>query len=235
MSPDFRHRVLRGPAAVEAAAAQLDVALGTGARVVGRGAASALLAGGTERSFAEAVEEARALARAEAHVLGLAEGRADAAAELERLRIELATQHRTLEAERTMAVKRAVAALHQAAAQCEQARAVDVDRLLELALDAAAELAEALVGHDLAARANPTLDAVRRALATLPADGPVTVRLHPDDVAVIDGAAIEGPRSLQLIPDPNVRPGGCLAQSGATLVEVDVRAALARVREVLAG
>lgn len=230
--------LLRGAAAATAEPARFDDPLTMPferRRVVRRASDRATFDAASARSFTEVVEEARAAAHEEGWAAGHAAGLDAAEHDVRRRQAEKAAQHRAAEADRADAVARALVALDAAAADLRGASANDSSALLELALNSALELAEALVGHDIAARGTPALDAVRRALAAAPHDADVVVRLHPADAAVVADLATDGglPDGLRVVADDRVAPGDCIAEAGAVQVDASVRAALARAREVL--
>ncbi len=154
-----------------------------------------------ERERAEG--EARRL-RDAAVAEGLAAGRAEAAAELVRLR-------RTLEV--TGALERDLATLGV--------------RVAERILGRALELDPALV-----------VDLVRAALAELRRARLAVVRVHPDDVAVIERAlprlaAAASGAELRILPDAEIAHGGCVVEAGGATVDARVETQLARLEAAL--
>jgi flagellar assembly protein FliH len=109
------------------------------------------------------------------------------------------------------------------------------ERQVTAELEAAAtrlafEIAEAVIGREVALAANPGIDAVNRALALAPDAPEVTVRLHPDDAAGVEGWT---GRAVTVVPDPAIERGGCLLDAGAARVDARISSALARVRAAL--
>jgi flagellar assembly protein FliH len=101
---------------------------------------------------------------------------------------------------------------------------------------AALELAEAILGRELALAEAPGRDAIARAMQLAGEARQATVRLHPADVATLGQVEGIAPgRELTVVADPAVEPGGCLLEAGATRVDARLGSALERVREVLAG
>jgi flagellar assembly protein FliH len=96
------------------------------------------------------------------------------------------------------------------------------------------QIAEVLVGHELATNEERGRDALARALALAPDRGLVVARLNPADLALIDVAAIDVGRTIELVPDPGVVPGDCVVDVGACRVDARISDALTRIREVLA-
>jgi flagellar assembly protein FliH len=168
MSPDPRDApVLSAAQAGAIPAARFDLALRTGVL--------------PDRLDADA----RAAAHAQGYAAGWAEGKRNAAESA-----QAATDQAEAFAQRAAAdwsglLEQAVHAIGVAARGLEQRAVQPATDAEELLVRAAVELAEVLVGHDLAASKSPGEDAMRRALALAPLDRPVRVRLHPAAYAMI--------------------------------------------------
>ncbi|RMG43594.1 MAG: hypothetical protein D6718_11975 [Acidobacteria bacterium] len=146
----------------------------------------------------------------------------DDAAELERLREELAREAREaaareLEAER----ERLRARLSESVAKLE-ALARDLSEELRrevprLALEIAGRIVRARIEEG-----DPVAERVVRELLDRPLPGGVRrVRLHPDDMAVADGAASGSPSAVEFVADPSVGRGGVIVETEEE--EVDAR------------
>jgi len=99
---------------------------------------------------------------------------------------------------------------------------------------AAMQIAEVLVGHQLAQPDDRGRDAIARALALAPVHGDVTARLNPADIAVLgDPATLAPGRVLAIIPDPSLTPGDCVVDVASCRVDARISAAIERAREVL--
>jgi flagellar assembly protein FliH len=63
----------------------------------------------------------------------------------------------------------------------------------------------------------------------------LTVRLHPDDHAVVADHAIvrNDARQITLVPDATLAPGDAVATSGATEIDARIRAGLHRIKDAL--
>jgi flagellar assembly protein FliH len=182
--------------------------------------------------------EARATALAQGYAAGWAEGKRQAADAARAAAEQAAVDAARAVVERTAALDRAVAAVAAAATALERQVAPAVTAAEEAVLRAALTLTETLLGHELAASRSPGEDALRRALALAPAGRPVTVRLHPDDLAALTGCGpadrdVDG-RAVTLLADPRLQPGDAVAECDATTVDARLGPALDRVREVLA-
>ena len=227
--------ILRGPAAAQVNAACLDADLRT-SPYARHGVADARL---VDPALVKVVDEAVVAATARAREEGFARGHADgmAAAE-EQTRQAIERERRAMhaaEAARQRSLQSALATLNAAGAALAERQATALSGVEDLLLDAAFQLAGALLGHELRQLDSPVRDAVRRALAVLPGDVPVTVTVHPDDAAALaemdDGMAAG--RVVRITTDPTIEPGSCCADGGFCHVEASLSAALERVRQVL--
>jgi flagellar assembly protein FliH len=96
------------------------------------------------------------------------------------------------------------------------------------------EIAQVLVGHELAHSEHAGRDALARALAFAPDQGHVVARLHPDDLAALgdpDNLALG--RSLAVVPDASLRPGDCVVDVNGCHIDARIESALERIRSVL--
>ena len=128
----------------------------------------------------------------------------------------------------------ATAALGAAVERLDATAAPVVDSLRDDVLDMVVLLVGDLLGREVTLADSAGMDAVRRALTLCPTDGPVRVRLHPDDLAEIPAEALAGlPESVTVLGDDSVERAGALAEAGTQRVDAQLSAALERVREVL--
>lgn len=141
--------------------------------------AAAALAAERERVLAEAHEDG--------HAAGLAEGRAQAQRELERLQ--------------------------QVAAHAESLLGEAAERLAGEMLELALELARQMIRTELKVRREALLPVVREALESLPhASAGAQLAVNPADAELVRahiGDELEGGGSLRLIEDHRIEPGGC--------------------------
>jgi flagellar assembly protein FliH len=101
-------------------------------------------------------------------------------------------------------------------------------------VDAVFELTETLLGRELSRARTGGRDAVLRALDLVRGHGPVTARLHPDDIDTVGDLAVLVPgRSIELLADPSVEPAGCIVEAGAQRVDAQLGAAIERAKRVL--
>ena len=98
------------------------------------------------------------------------------------------------------------------------------------------ELLEALFGREALLAVDPAREAVVRALTLDESALPAVVRLHPDDAATVGDLTDLAPsRSLTVVADSAVEPGGALVEVGSTTIDSQLSRALERVRVVLLG
>lgn len=184
-----------------------------------------------ERILSDAADQARATARAVGYASGWAEGRRAAQERAAREAAE-AAEHRVAEDRRLQAEHAAaVGALVRAAQQLHDAARNACEQVEQQATALALQLAEEILGRELDVAIDPGADAVRRALALLPADPFVTVRLHPDDLA---GSARDVcPAGTRLVADATLDRGDALVETDSVVIDARISTAVDRVREVL--
>lgn len=233
-SAPARSEILRGADATQVSLARLDADLRRSPFATGASADPRLVDPTLERAFEKAVESARTQSKAEGFQQGYQDGLVAAQREKEAaLETELASL-RQAEQQRQEALDRAIALLEQAASALAGQQAAALHDVEDVVLNAAFDLATTLLGRELEVAPSPVRDAIRRALTVLPGDVPVTVIVHPLDVAVLDNLAdITAGRAVHIVTDADVEPGSCVAEGGATHVDASLSAAIERVRQVL--
>lgn len=159
------------------------------------------------------VQEARERASTQAYAQGLEHGRDEAVQEWRQRLDDYVTGQGQEAAQRLEAVAQVFHADLQA---MQQHMAQDV-------LQLACEIARQVVRQELRANTQALQPVVREALDMLIADArPATVRLHPEDHAVIAEALRTGittPTTIQWIADPAIAVGGCLVESAGTVID----------------
>lgn len=201
-----RRRILRSGDGVQAPAASILV------EVPGSGLAQS--PGGP--SLADMLEQARMEGREEGYRAATTEMQAAEAAG------------------RAAQLRRVADAIVEAAARAGEARREAVTLGAAEAADLAYDLAEAFLRRELLlGRAG--LDAVVRALALVPEEEDLVVRLNPSEpVSAEELAELAPDVSVKLVADPRVEAGGCVIQAGPCRIDTQLGAALQRVRDVLA-
>jgi flagellar assembly protein FliH len=182
--------------------------------------------------------DAHEAARSAGYAEGWAQGRRDAvAAQTEQLQRAEASRQQ-LELELAAEAQQACDALWSAVSQLEAITAPVLEDGANVVLDGAIRLAEAVLGAELSVLDDSATLALRRALAPLPDDGRVVVRLNPQDLQVLraSGESADGASGTQrledhdveLVADSGLRRGEAVADQGAARVDARFGAALRR-------
>lgn len=186
-----------------------------------------------EVSFAAELDRLRAQAREQGYADGFAAGTADGQAQVDAaVAAATARAQASLDADRASA-RAAAAMLGQAVASVHAVHAPTAEDMAATLGASAYALTEAIIGRELDASVSAAADAVTRALRLCPADGPVTVRVHPKD---LDGVRTWGDDlddRIALVADATIERGGAVASFGASEVDAQISGALARAKKVL--
>jgi flagellar assembly protein FliH len=159
----------------------------------------------------EDAEQAEVL-RQQGYAEGFVQGRAQAMLEAQR-QINEFISNQGQEAARQFAAQ-----LESARTQLESAEQTTAQGVLELAC----ELARQVLRHEISSNPNVLMPVIREALGLLFADSRVVlVKLNPLDLDVLqDVLREEFPGvTLNLQADPSITRGGCLIESGGTVVD----------------
>ena len=187
----------------------------------------------TEAVLGGLAERAHNAASAQGYAQGWAAGRRAGEARLAADADEAAQRRAEAEVRHEQEHQAAVRALETAAAQV-RARLDEACAAVESqAVEAALQIAEAILGRELAVATDPGADAVRRLLDVLPAEvSAFTLRLHPADLAVLDEELL-AEHPVTVVSDPGVTRGDAVAETDTLVIDASVSAALTRVREAL--
>ena len=151
----------------------------------------------------------------DAYAEGFAQGQAQTALEWQRRMDDYIAQQGQDAAQRLQAVLQTLdASLIDMQQQMAQ-------QLLELACD----IARQVVRQELKVNTRHLRAVIGEALEQMVEDGlPATVRMHPQDLALMKGALIEtlGESAPELVADPDISPGGCLVQSPSSAVDATI-------------
>jgi len=172
-----------------------------------------------------------ARARAAGYAAGWSQG-AQAAQESVRREVD---DHRAqltamLDAER-LRLSAAVEALNAASDQMHRVTAPAVEQHVDTVLDAALQLAEAVLTHEPLAAQSPGRDAIRRAMAGAPDVQAIRIRLSTQDATTL--ADTDLPDGVTVLADPELQPGDSVLEHAIGSVEILLQAALQRARSVL--
>ena len=173
---------------------------------------------------------------------------AEARKEAERIRAQAAEEGRKAGLEAAQAALRprlekqladATAALRQAVQAVLHARHTWQQHWQQHAVDLALAIARRICRRELARCPEITMAWVREALGLVVGHGQVLVRLNPQDHATLAGdvhklaAELAGLGSVQVVPDPQIDPGGCRIDTEFGSLDQQLETQLNRLREEL--
>ncbi|MDR6611465.1 FliH/SctL family protein [Leifsonia sp. 1010] len=170
-------------------------------------------------------------ARSRGYAAGYAEGRRAAAREQAEWvdRADAARAAESAEAAEQVAVL--ARALRTAAVELREATVPVLADAESALVDAAFELATAVVGVALKDRVAAARAAVARVVSAAPGGIVPAVRLHPDDIAALRAAGAG--EDLQLVADPTLAPGDAIGELPHGWLDARIHAALDRAKEAL--
>ena len=97
----------------------------------------------------------------------------------------------------------------------------------------AVEVAEIIVGHELAITDRPGIEALQRALQFAPQGASATARLHADDIATLGNHRDAFGQDLSIVADASLRRGDCIVDIDSMRIDARIAEALQRVREAI--
>ena len=133
----------------------------------------------------------------------------------------------------------ALSALNQAATTIEQSRYAWQQHWESHAVELAAAIAARLCRRELSRQPEIALAWIREALELAAGSAQMTLRMNPQDhstlghqVATIAGQ-VASAGTLQIVPDPNISPGGCRVETEFGSLDQQLESQLARITEEL--
>lgn len=131
-------------------------------------------------------------------------------------------------------VQQSLNALANAVYEFDERQVQTAQDIENAVVEAAFQIAEAIVGRELQVAENPGKDAIVRALALAPEQGTAIVRLNPVDLATVaTGQLPPSSRPIELMADPSVELGGCIVDVGPARIDAQLSSIIDRVREAL--
>jgi flagellar assembly protein FliH len=184
------------------------------------------------------VERAKQEARTTGYAEGWAQGQRAAALEAEAAAERARAVEQAHDQRRAAALASAINALGRAVTNLETQMMPTLHELQEAVLAHAFELAEAIVGRAMDDPEGRAVAALRRAMNAAPEQADIVVSLHPDDFRNLVGTATDADynyegRPVHLRPEPALRPGDAVAETGTTTVDASIATAVARARAAL--
>ncbi len=127
-------------------------------------------------------------------------------------------------------------ALEHAINDVQNSATAETETLERGIVDMAMQIAEAVIGREITDH-EYVADNVRRSLQLCGREGPMDVKVHPDEVSCIEEATAAGlltwPRGADLVADASVSRGGCVIDAGGARLDSQVEAAMDRIRAAL--
>ena len=161
------------------------------------------------------LEHAVAEARQQAFADGFAHGH-DAGGKEVRDALEAAMRRSTEEA--GMRLGQLMHSMTDQLIDCEQ-------KIARQILDLACEVARQVVRQELQSNTGHLRAVIGEALEQIVEDGlPATVRMHPDDLALMKDALLDtlGETAPEFVADVTITPGGCLVQTPSATVDATI-------------
>lgn len=171
----------------------------------------------------------------EGHAAGYAAGVRAAAKEQRRWRDRMAAEQASSLAAGQQDLDRAVRALSVARNDFAHRNVQALHETEEILARTALELAEAILGYELADGTRTARAALDRALSGNDAATVLAIRLHPADVAVLAKEGQDLPAGLPLMADPSLSRGDAIVEYQQGWLDASLGSALARARAALLG
>lgn len=180
------------------------------------------------------VERAAERGRAAGHAAGYAAGLHAAAAETARVRQELKARFDAERAALRARADHALALLNAAEQSVAQLTVPVVAQVQDSLAAAALELAEALLGREMANGESSARAALDRALNGVDVRLVQTVRMHPDDLQLLDNDTLNN-AGVVFTPDPGLKRGDAVTEFPDGFLDAALSSALSRARAALLG
>jgi flagellar assembly protein FliH len=174
------------------------------------------------------------------HAAGYAAGMQAAAAEQLQLQQRLQHEHEEMLDAGRSALARAIQLLQAAADAAQKRQEIALADVQDVLAAGSVELAEAILGYELAHGENTARAALERALGTQGGGstgvGRVTaVRLHPRDLESLAAAGAADITGVELKADATLNPGDAVGEYPNGWIDARVGAALERAKQALLG
>lgn len=119
-----------------------------------------------------------------------------------------------------------------------QLRLMDQETLADLqsqVVALAVALAEEIIGREVRTFDDVVLTAAERAMSLVPDRGAVLLRVNPADRGAVQEFVMSADQrqDIEVLGDPSIERGGCVAEVGPLLVDAQIRSAIARINAAL--
>lgn len=197
----------------------------------GAGTAGAFRLAGSSAPGKNDDKSTQAFGYAKGFSSGWAAGQKRATREAEQERHILNEDARLAEEARTEAYVDAMDEIQAIADAVSSRDALVIEDMKAALMEAALELAEALLGAELSDEPTRAKSALKRALSMNDPKDIVKVNMNPQDVATLTNLGVDCP--VQLVPDAELDPGDAVAYMPEGLLDARLTSALRRAREAL--
>jgi len=181
-----------------------------------------------------AEEQARARGHAAGYAAGYAAGLRAAAAEVKEQKARLQAEHEAVVQNGRLRVERAIQALNAAASALQQRTAPVLAEAQDTLAAAAMDLAEAVLGCELADGSRSARAALSRALTGVDTATVQTVRMHPVDLSLLE-PEVRRQAGVQFVPDATLERGDAVTEFADGYLDAKIGSALARAKAALRG
>ncbi|MCT9868461.1 hypothetical protein [Paenarthrobacter aurescens] len=181
------------------------------------------------------------------HAAGYAAGMQAAAAGQRDLQERLRAEHGDMLDAGRSALARSLQLLQAAASAAQQRQEVALEEVQDVLARSAIELAEAILGYELAQGENTARAALARALTPLGGGGAggaggstgstgvTSVRLHPGDIAALAASGVTEITGVELKADATLNPGDAVGEYPNGWIDARISTALERAKLALLG
>lgn len=167
---------------------------------------------------------------------GWAAGARQAAAAADVVAEQVAARRHAEEEQRRAAVEQVMRLLDDAVAGARTRTAPVLAAAERAMVDAAMQLAEAIIGAELSDAPTSARAAIARVMAQPLAEDVTTIRLSQRDLAVVRAEGFgDLPAGIELVADPTLAPGDVVAAHPDGFIDGRIAAALQRAKEAVAG
>lgn len=182
----------------------------------------------------EDIQRAAEQAKAQGHAAGYAAGLHAAATDTERLRAEMQAEFDAEAATQRARMDYALQLLSAAERSIRQLTLPVIEQVQDALAAAALDLAEAVLGRELADGESSARAALTRALAGVQARDVHAVRMHPADLDILGDEALNR-AGVVFTPDPGLQRGDAVTDFADGFLDATLATALARAKTALRG
>ncbi|MFT2816624.1 FliH/SctL family protein [Leifsonia sp. A12D58] len=177
-------------------------------------------------------ERVEAQAKARGHAAGFTEGLRQAKAEADAALARQQAEHQASLKHDQARTDRAIQTLNQAAAALQTRTVPVLDEAKDVLAHASIAIVEAILGYELGDAPRSARAALARAFAGENSHAVHTVRLHPDDLGVLQ-VEVRDRADVTFLADPSLSRGDAVAEYPDGFLDARISTALARATSAL--